>query len=131
MKTRMTIISALALGVLSLQTAQAQQLDIQRIDVAKSNISVPGKEAIQTRVDLNPGALATNHKHPDEEIAVVLQGTLEYRIEGRKPVTLKADQSLFIPSGVPHTAKNVGDGKASELATYVVSKGVALVEPVK
>jgi len=127
----MTIISPLAPGVLSLQTAQAQQLDIQRIDLAKSNISVPGKEAIQTRADLNPGALATNHKHPDEEIAVVLQGTLEYRIEGRKPVTLKADQSLFIPSGVPHSAKNVGDGKASELATYIVSKGVALVEPVK
>jgi len=127
----MTIISALALGVLSLQTAQAQKLDIQRIDLVKSNISVPGKEAIQTRVDFNPGALAINHKHPGEEIVFVLQGTLEYRIEGRRPATLKAGQSLFIPSGVPHAAKNVGDDKASELATYIVSKGVALVEPVK
>ncbi|MBZ9793386.1 cupin domain-containing protein [Rhizobium sp. 3T7] len=131
MKTRKTIISALALGVLSLQTAQAQQLDIQRIDLVKSNISVPGEEVIQTRVDFNPGALAINHKHPGEEIAFVLQGTLEYRIEGRKPVTLIAGKSLFIPSGVPHSARNVGGGKASELATYIVSKGVALVEPVK
>lgn len=131
MKTRKTIISALALGVLSFQTAQAQQLDIQRIDLVKSNISVPGEEVIQTRVDFNPGALAINHKHPGEEIAFVLQGTLEYRIEGRKPVTLIAGKSLFIPSGVPHSARNVGGGKASELATYIVSKGVALVEPVK
>jgi quercetin dioxygenase-like cupin family protein len=46
-------------------------------------------------------------------------------------VTLKAGESLFIPAGVAHLAKNVGNGKASELATYIVKKAAPLVVPVK
>jgi quercetin dioxygenase-like cupin family protein len=38
-------------------------------------------------------------------------------------VTLKAGDVLFIPAGTPHAAKNVGSGKAVELATYLVEKG--------
>jgi hypothetical protein len=38
---------------------------------------------------------------------------------------------LFIPAGVAHLAKNVGGGKASELATYIVEKSSPLVVPVK
>ena len=44
-------------------------------------------------------------------------GVLEYRLEGRPPVTLKAGESLFIPAGVNRVVKNVGNGKAAELAT--------------
>ena len=33
------------------------------------------------------------------------------------------DTRLFIPTGVAHSARNVGDGKASELATYIATKG--------
>jgi mannose-6-phosphate isomerase-like protein (cupin superfamily) len=42
-------------------------------------------------------------------------------------VTLQAGDSLFIPAGVAHSARNVGSGKASELATYVVKSGEPLV----
>jgi quercetin dioxygenase-like cupin family protein len=130
MKTHTLIISALAASLLSLQAVKAKQPEIQRTDLLKNDISVSGKEVVQVRVDFNPGAFAVNHKHPGEEVAFVLEGVLEYKLEARKPVTLKAGQSLFIPSGVAHSARNVGDGRASELATYVVTKGVALVEPV-
>jgi len=58
----------------------------------------------------------------------VLKGTLEYRLDGKAPVTLQAGESLFIPAGVAHSARNVGSGKASELATYVVRKGEPLVQ---
>jgi quercetin dioxygenase-like cupin family protein len=43
------------------------------------------------------------------------------------PVTLKAGDSLFIPAGVAHIAKNVGNEKGSELATYIVKKGEPLL----
>ena len=56
-----------------------------------------------------------------------IKRTLEYTLDGRPPVTLKAGEALFIPNGTPHTAKNVGTGKAVELATYVVEKGKPLV----
>lgn len=70
-------------------------------------------------------------RHPGEEIAYVIEGTLEYKLDGREPVSLSAGQSLFIPTGVAHSAQNVGTGKASELATYIVQKGQSLVIPSK
>jgi len=53
---------------------------------------------------------------------------MQYQLEGKPSVTLKAGDVLFIPAGVPHTAKNVGTDNAAELATYVVEKGKPLVE---
>ncbi|ANK92234.1 MULTISPECIES: cupin domain-containing protein [Rhizobium] len=128
----MKMIQAMALA-LALGTAAAAHAEqpLQRTDLVRSDIDVPGHEAVQVRVDFAPGVLAPRHAHPGEEIAYVLEGTLEYRLDGREPVTLKAGQSLFIPSGVVHSAKNVGSGKASELATYIVRKGEALVVPAK
>jgi oxalate decarboxylase/phosphoglucose isomerase-like protein (cupin superfamily) len=66
------------------------------------------------------------HTHPGEEIIYVLEGLLEYQVEGKPPVTLKAGDVLFIPAGTVHAAKNVGSGNAAELATYVVEKGKPL-----
>jgi hypothetical protein len=43
------------------------------------------------------------------------------------PVTLKAGDVLFIPAGTIHSARNVGTGRAAELATYIVEKGKPLV----
>ncbi|MBB3440780.1 cupin domain-containing protein [Rhizobium sp. BK379] len=120
----------LVAGAMQLTKANAEQ-PIQRTDLVQNDIDVPGHEAVQVRVDFAPGAFAVKHHHPGEEIAYVVEGTLEYELDGQKPVTLKAGQSLFIPSGVAHSARNVGDGKASELATYIVTKGSPLVVPVK
>ena len=39
---------------------------------------------------------------------------------------VKAGEVLFIPHGTPHAVKNVGTGKAVELATYIVEKGKPL-----
>jgi quercetin dioxygenase-like cupin family protein len=117
-------------GAMQLTKANAEE-PIQRTDLVKNDIDLPGHEAVQVRVDIAPGAFAPSHRHPGEEIAYVLQGSLEYQLEGRNPVTLNAGQSLFIPSGVAHSARNVGDGKASELATYIVTKGSPLVVPAK
>jgi quercetin dioxygenase-like cupin family protein len=128
----MKMIQAIALAFVlgGAATAHAEQ-PLQRTDLIRNDIDVHGHEAIQVRVDFAPGVLAPRHSHPGEEIAFVIEGTLEYQLEGRQPVTLKAGQSLFIPSGVVHSAKNVGSGKASELATYIVCKGETLVVPAK
>jgi len=56
---------------------------------------------------------------------------LEYQVENKPPVTLKAGDVLFIPAGTIHAAKNVGSGNGAELATYVVEKGKPLVVMVK
>jgi quercetin dioxygenase-like cupin family protein len=83
------------------------------------------------RVDFDPGVAFGKHKHPGEEIIYVLEGSLEYEVEGKPPITLKAGEVLFIPAGTIHAAKNVGSGNAAELGTYVVEKGKPLVELIK
>lgn len=116
---------------LLLPTAQAQTPGVHRTDLVQRELSVPGREGVQVRVDFDPGAFAPKHSHPGEEIAYVLEGTLEYQLDDRPAVTLKAGDALFIPAGSPHSARNVGSGKASELATYIVKKGAPLSVPAK
>jgi quercetin dioxygenase-like cupin family protein len=99
-----------------------------RTDLQRHDLSIPGWEAIQLRVDFAPGASFPAHRHPGEEIIYVLQGTLEYQLEGQAPVRLEAGQVLFVPARVFHSARTVGATPGSELATYVVEKGRPLVE---
>jgi quercetin dioxygenase-like cupin family protein len=116
---------------LALHVTQAQQPGIKRTDLQRHDLSVPGREVIQVRVDFDPGVAFGKHWHPGEEIAYVLEGSLEYEVEGKPPVTLKAGEALFIPAGTIHAAKNVGSGNGAELATYIVEKGKPLVVLVK
>jgi quercetin dioxygenase-like cupin family protein len=119
-----------AVNALAVLASQAQQLSgISRTDLQRHDLSAPGYEVLQTRVDFAPGAAAPAHTHNGEEIIYVLSGTLEYRLTGGSPVTLRAGEVLFVPGGVAHEARNVGDGVASELATYVVLKGRPLLTP--
>ena len=102
---------------------------IKRTDLMRHDLSVPGREVIQVLVEFAPGVAFPKHSHPGEELVYVIEGLLEYALEGRPPVTLKAGDVLFIPAGTPHAVKNVGSGNAAELATYIVEKGKPLLVP--
>lgn len=45
----------------------------------------------------------------------MLDGLLEHHFEGKPPITLKADETLFIPTGTNQSAKNVGTGNVADL----------------
>ena len=128
-KTARAIAVAAAINatILAPQAAQAQPSQFKRTDLQRQDLSIPGREAVQVRVDIAPGAAFPKHSHPGEEIVYVLEGTLEYQIEDQPPVTLKAGDVLFIPAGAAHTAKNPGNVTGSELATYIVEKGKPLL----
>jgi quercetin dioxygenase-like cupin family protein len=115
----------IASGV-ALHMAQAQQAGTKRTDLQRHDLSAPGREVIQVRVDFDPGYVAPRHTHPGEEIIYILEGTLEYQI-GEKTTTVKPGDVLFVPAGTIHTAKNIGSSNGAELATYVVEKGKPLL----
>ena len=133
MKTaRIMTLAVLIVGSgLVLNLAQAQQPGIKRTDLQRHDLSVPGREVVQVRVELTPGVSFPKHTHPGEEIIYVLEGTWEYTVEGKPPVALKAGDVLFIPAGTIHSARNVGTGRAAELATYIVEKGKPLLTVVQ
>jgi quercetin dioxygenase-like cupin family protein len=105
--------------------------DIKRTPLLKEDVSIPGREVVQVRVDFPKGVRALRHSHPGEELVYVIEGELEYQLDGRPPVTVKAGDVLLIPYGTPHAVKNVGSGNAAELATYIVEKGKPLLVPGK
>jgi quercetin dioxygenase-like cupin family protein len=110
-----------------MSSTEQQASGIERTDLQRHDLSIPGREVVQNRVDISPEAPAFKHTHPGEEIIYVLEGSLEYQLEGKAPVTLKVGEVLFVPAETIHAVKNVGRGNAAELATYVVEKGKPLV----
>ena len=131
-RMKIMAMAALVAGtVLAPLGTQAQTPGVTRTDLQRHDLSAPGREAIQVRVDLAPGVAFGKHTHPGEEIIYVLEGTLEYQVEDKPPVTLKAGDVLFIPAGTIHSARNPGGVTGSELATYIVEKGKPLLTLVK
>jgi quercetin dioxygenase-like cupin family protein len=130
--TQKVVVAALiAAGVLALHAASAQQGGIKRIDLQRHDLSIPGREVVQTIVEIEPGATSVRHTHPGEEIVYVLEGApLIYEVEGRPPVTLEPGDVLFIPAGTIHSARNAGTRTGAELATYIVEKGKPLLSEV-
>jgi quercetin dioxygenase-like cupin family protein len=64
---------------------------IERTDLQQHDLSIPGREVVQNRVDISQEAPPFEHKHPGEEIIYVLEGSLRYEVEGEPPTTVNAD----------------------------------------
>jgi quercetin dioxygenase-like cupin family protein len=133
MKTpRIVAVSLLAIvSALTLHLASAQQPGAKRAELQRHDLSVPDREVIQMRVEVDAGVALPMHSHHGEEIVYVLEGTWEFQLEGQGAQALKAGDVAFVPAGVKHWAKNVGSDTGSVLATYVVEKGKPLVIPAK
>ena len=100
---------------------------VKRTDLQRHDLSIANRETVQARIDIAPGVTAPWHRHPGEEVIYVLEGTLEYQLEGRSPAIYKAGEVLFVPAGLAHKAHNPGTSNGAELATYIVEKGKPLL----
>jgi quercetin dioxygenase-like cupin family protein len=108
----------------------AQEPPFKRTVLQKGDLSMAGREAVTARVDIPKGVSVGKHTHPGEEVAYVMEGTLQVEIEGATK-TVKAGEPFLIPAGKVHDAKNIGTGPAVVIATYIVEKDKPLATPVK
>lgn len=129
--TLITLLAMLAGSSLTSTMAQAQQTGTKRTELQRHDLSAPGREVIQVRVDFDPGYVSPRHTHPGEEIIYVLEGTLEYHVDGKPAAIYKPGDVLMVPTGTMHWVKNIGSSNGAELATYVVEKGKPLLTIVK
>ena len=125
-KTTAVIVLALLGG-----TALAQLAGMRRTELLRHDITAPGREVVQMRVEIDPGHGVPKHTHPGDEVLYVVEGTLEYQPEGQPAMTLRPGQSVFIPAGTVHGARNTGTSNGVGIATYIAEKGKPLVTPVK
>jgi quercetin dioxygenase-like cupin family protein len=119
-----------AVGALA-AVAIAQAPGFTRTVLQDQEMSVQDRHAVVARAEFVPGGQAGRHTHPGEELGYVVEGTLELRIDGQPPKTVRAGEVFFVPAGLVHDGVNVGSGKAVVLATYVVEKGKPVATPVK
>jgi quercetin dioxygenase-like cupin family protein len=118
----------LAAGLLTC-TVFPQNPGLQRTIVHKADVSVPGREAVITRVEIAPNGRAGRHTHPGDEITYVLEGEGEILIEGQPALKIKAGDGFVVPGGAKHDARNTGTETLKLVATYVVEKGKPLATP--
>jgi quercetin dioxygenase-like cupin family protein len=106
-----------------MSTTVQQAPGLFRTDLQEHDLSIPDRHVLQNRVEIGPEAPVVRHKHPGEEIIYVLEGSLEYDIDGVGATRYNAGDALMVPAETVHSVRNVGTGPASELATYIVEKG--------
>ena len=69
---------------------------------------ITGDKAMVAQVFLAKGAVVPEHHHESEQITYILEGALEFTIEG-KQIVVGAGGVLRIPSNVPHAAVALED----------------------
>jgi quercetin dioxygenase-like cupin family protein len=100
---------------------------LRRTVLQREDLSAAGREVVQARVEVAPGAALVKHTHPGEEVIYVLEGLLEFYVEGQPMRTYHAGGALTVPAGVVHGVRNVGADDGVELSTYVVEKSEPLL----
>ena len=107
----------------------AQNPGFKRVIVEKADVSVPGREAVIARIEINPGVSVGRHTHPGEEISYVMEGEGEILIEGQPARKVKAGDGFVVYGGLKHDARNTGTGPLVLAGVFVVEKGKPIATP--
>ena len=118
------VVLSLAAGVLF-----AQGSGITRTILSKGDVSVPGREALISRVEAVAGFKAGRHTHPGDEITYVLEGDITLLIDGQPPRQVKSGEAFIVPAGVVHDAHNNASVPVKLIAVHVVEIGKPLTSP--
>src|SRR5450631_461728 len=84
------------------------QMDKEILSDTIARKIISGDKAMVAQVFLAKGAVVPEHHHESEQITYILEGALEFEIEGRK-IVVSAGHVLRIPSNVPHSAVALED----------------------
>lgn len=116
-----------AVGLIS-GTADAQSGGVTRTMLRQEPVTGTNFVTIQMVIDLAPGGVIPRHTHPGHEATYVVEGQLDFEIDGQPKMNLKGGDSFLVPFGVPHGGK-AGDKPTKLFATFVVDKDKPVSSP--
>ncbi|HEX4039323.1 MAG TPA: cupin domain-containing protein [Acidobacteriaceae bacterium] len=70
---------------------------------------VYGEQSMLARIILRKGAIVPRHSHANEQITYILEGVLRFTLDDTQVLTVRAGETLVIPSNVPHQAEALED----------------------
>jgi quercetin dioxygenase-like cupin family protein len=127
----MLVAAVLVAGMVVADVSPAQAPGITAKPLLRTSLSGDeAKETVVLMVEVAPGATTGRHKHPGDEYATVLDGTLELRVEGRDSRRVTAGDAYHNARDVIHETRNVGDTPARLAIVFVVEKGRPITQPV-
>ena len=71
--------------------------------------SLHGEELTLSVVELDPGAVVAEHSHPNEQLGIVLRGSMDFRVADERR-QLGPGGMWLIPAHTPHEATAGPDG---------------------
>ncbi len=75
---------------------------------------ISGEQAMLARILLKKGCVVPEHSHPNEQIAYIVSGALEF-VVGGETMVVRAGEVLVIPALVPHSATALEDTEDLDL----------------
>ncbi len=73
-----------------------------------------GEKAMLSRIMLKQGCLVPEHSHANEQISMILSGSMEFIVSGVLQV-VRAGEILVIPGDAPHSARALEDTENLDL----------------
>jgi quercetin dioxygenase-like cupin family protein len=127
-QNRMWTFASVALVVFA-GAAIAQNAGVTRTVIIKADVSVPNREAVETRVEIAPGGVVAWHTHPGDEVSYVTDGELTLMVAGHSARKVAAGEGFVVPAGTVHSVKNEGSSVTKLVTVYIVEKGKPLLSP--
>ena len=91
--------------------SQLDELEVLKIWDGVHGRAVAGEEATLAWIDLEPGVLVPEHRHPNEQTGILLRGSLTFTI-GAETQELRPGAMWVIPGDVPHSVAAGPEGAA-------------------
>jgi quercetin dioxygenase-like cupin family protein len=78
-------------------------------------------------ISIAAGVQLPQHQHIQEQWSHLLQGEMEFTVDGETRV-MKAGETAYMPSNVPHSARTITDCKVIDVFSPVREDWIALEE---
>ena len=69
---------------------------------------ITGERMTVARFELKRGGLVPLHAHENEQVSIVIEGALRFRIDGRE-IIVRSGEVMQIPPNVPHEVEVIED----------------------
>jgi len=110
-------------------TSFAQTVGVTRTEVLKSDISVPGHDAVVSRVEVAPGGKLAWHTHPGDEVAYVESGVITVLAAGKPDKKVSAGAGFVVLAGTVHGVRNDTGTPVQLITVHIVENGKPLSTP--
>jgi quercetin dioxygenase-like cupin family protein len=97
-----------------LKHASWDAVELETLNALLQRQVLSGQSVMLARILLKKGCIVPLHSHHHEQVSYVLEGALEFRIDGRK-IAANPSDVLIIPSHMPHEVEALADSVSLDI----------------